>query len=464
MRLMATTPRDSLKLDILLLVSVGFVTPACAQQAQAVVPTLGLTSAFVKQANVTGTPSAGGTTHDWVTVLSPGLRLASHGANFVMDGSVAFDAYHYDRGTLSDQIVPKGSLLAQLLDRDLGMGIEAGWLSRQVPAQFSSTAGAPNGEYTTTEWHAGPFIDKQIGTNTSLQAKLDRKVTHQSNQVAPNTTVTTVSAGLQQNPIPLGYRLSVQDQDTKRAGSDTSLLKEFKSTANGIYALTPELDAGLVIGAESTDVQTEQFRDKIYGWTLHWHPQERTSLVAEVEQRFFGKSWQVDAVHRMTWLNLSAIFSRKPSTSATSQLTNGRELYNLTAQLRQEASGKMTLIGRRDTFTFSGGRIDSTPLTQSQSTQTTASNSRDYFFSSDWVHKLTPTWRLSNELKWTRSHLTPIGQPYVFAREFAWRGELKADLSPMAVATLGLKKRIVHTTNYGDSSESAAFAGLDYAF
>ena len=124
---------------------------------------------YIRQASqCDGDIKCRGTTHDWVTVFSPGLRLASHGANFVIDGSIAFDAYHYDRGTLNDQIVPKGNVLAQLLARDLGVGIEAGWLSRQVPAQFSSAAGAPNGEYTTTEWHAGPFIDKQLGSSTSV--------------------------------------------------------------------------------------------------------------------------------------------------------------------------------------------------------------------------------------------------------------------------------------------------------
>lgn len=466
---MATTPLDRLthsqiyQFVYLTLFGVSVAMPACAQ-SQAVTPTLGLTSSFVKQANVVGTPSVGGSSRDWVTVFSPGLRVASHGANLVVDGSVAFDAYHYERGTLNDQIVPKGSVLAQLLSRESGLGLEAGWLSRQVPAQFSSTSGAPNGEYTTTEWNVGPFIDKQLGANTQLKAKLDRKVTHQSNQVAPNTTVTTASAVVNQNPMPFGYQLAVLDQDTKRAGSDTSLLKEFKSTANGSYALTPEFDFGVIVGAESTDVQAEPFRDTVYGWTLNWHPQSRTSLKAEVEKRFFGQAWQVDATHRMTWLTLGATFSRQPSTSATSQITNGRELYNLTAQLRQESSGKMALIGQRDSMTFTAGRVDSTPLTQQQSTQSTASRTRDYFFSSDWVHKLAPTWRLSNGLKWTRSHLTPAGQPYVFAREFAWRGELKTDLSPSAVATLGLRKRIAHTTNYGDSAESAVFAGLDYAF
>ena len=42
MRPMATTPRDSLKLDILVLLGMGLAMPACAQQTQAVVPTLGL--------------------------------------------------------------------------------------------------------------------------------------------------------------------------------------------------------------------------------------------------------------------------------------------------------------------------------------------------------------------------------------------------------------------------------------
>ncbi len=512
---MAITPRDDSRPVLTRLASSLLAAGLCAvmpvsAETVAVQPTLSITSSSVKQTNVLGTPSWQGSSHELVTVVSPGLLVAAHGANLLVDGAIHLDAYHYGHGTQDDQVVPSGSLLAQLLSRDAGVGLEAGWTSKQVPAQFISSGGSsagPNNEYTTTEWRLAPYLDKQIGSSTHLKAKLDRTLVQSTQQSTaltprPNTTVTTGSGSLAQQAQPLGYELSFQHQNTKLAGQSEPVLKQSTGLAKGIYALFSELELGILVGREATDVLVERYRDRVHGWSFNWRPQERTSLTAQVEHRFFGQAWQVDASHRMTWLALSASFSRHPTTYAasagtlsasslnqtltatipdpvdrakaindfltklgpTSLLSNAREIYNLTAQLRQEASGRVALIGRRDVYTFAAGRVDSTPLTQTQSLLSTASTTRDYFFSGDWVHQLAPTWRVANGLKWTRSHQTPVGQPYAFGREFSWRGALITDMSPTAAATLGLRRRIVHTTNYGDSAESAVFAGLDYKF
>lgn len=512
---MATTPLDHSSLALsrlttsLLAAGLSAAMPVGAETI-AIQPTLSITSAAVKQTNVLGTPSWMGSSHELVTVVSPGLLLAAHGANLLVDGQIQLDAYNYARGTQDNQVVPNGKLLAQLLSRDAGVGLEAGWASKQVPAQFIASGGSaagPNNEYTTTEWRLAPYLDKQLGSSTQLKAKLDRTLvqsTQQSTNLTPrpDTTVTTGSGSLKQQASPVGYELSFQHQDTTLSGQRDPVLKQSTGMVKGIYALFTELELGVLVGRETTDVLIEQYRDKVYGWSFDWRPDERTNLTAQLEHRFFGQAWQVDASHRMTWLAFSASFSRHPTTYGASagtlsagsldqtltptipnpadrakaindfltklgpaaQLSNAREIYNLTAQLRQEASGRVALIGRRDVYTLTAGRVDSTPLTQAQSLLSTASTTRDYFFSGDWLHQLAPTWRVSNGFKWTRSHLTPVGQPYAFGREFSWRGALITDLSPSAAATLGLRRRIAHTTNYGDSAESAVFAGLDYKF
>ena len=512
---MAITPHDGLRPGLsrlaCVLLAVGLCSVAHAiAETIAIQPTLSVTSSAVKQTNIQGTSSWQGSSHELVTVISPGLLVAAHGANLLVDGTIHLDAYQYARGTQDNQVIPNGSLLAQLLSRETGLGLEAGWTSKQTPAQFVSSGGSsagPNNEYTTTEWRLAPYLDKQIGANTQLKGKLERTLvqsTQQSSTLAPrpDTTVTTKSASLAQQATPFGYELSFKHQDTSLADQRDPVLKQSTGLAKGMYALFTELELGVLAGREATDVLVERYRDRVYGWSFNWRPQERTSLSAQIENRFFGKAWQVDASHRMTWLAFSATFNRHPTTYAASasslsagsldqtltatipdpadrakaindfltklgpgaQLSNAREIYNLTAQLRQEASGRVALIGRRDVYTFAAGRVDSTPLTQTQSLLSTASTTRDYFFSGDWVHQLAPTWRASNGLKWTRSHQTPVGQPYAFGREFSWRGALITDLSPTAAATLGLRRRIVHTTNYGDSAESAVFAGLDYKF
>ena len=264
---------------------------------------------------------------------------------------------------------------------------------------------------------------------------------------------------------------------------------------------------GPIVGVESDKVLLDRFNDRVYGWHMLWRPQERTSLSAQTEQRFFGRSWQVDANHRMPWLALNASFSRIASTYASSigtvaqggsltglfdamlttqipdaadrakavddlitqkklasQLNSTRDVYNLSAQLRQNASGRMLIMGRRNTFAVGAGRVDVDPLTSYLSTLSAASWTREYFFSTELNHQLSPTSRLIAGLRWNRLHNHTVGQPYLFTRSFSWSTAYSTDLSKHASATIGLRKQIAHSTQTGNSDEAAGFAGLGYRF
>ena len=304
---MAITPHDGLRPGLsrlaCVLLAVGLCSVAHAiAETIAIQPTLSVTSSAVKQTNIQGTSSWQGSSHELVTVISPGLLVAAHGANLLVDGTIHLDAYQYARGTQDNQVIPNGSLLAQLLSRETGLGLEAGWTSKQTPAQFVSSGGSsagPNNEYTTTEWRLAPYLDKQIGANTQLKGKLERTLvqsTQQSSTLAPrpDTTVTTKSASLAQQATPFGYELSFKHQDTSLADQRDPVLKQSTGLAKGMYALFTELELGVLAGREATDVLVERYRDRVYGWSFNWRPQERTSLSAQIENRFFGKAWQVD--------------------------------------------------------------------------------------------------------------------------------------------------------------------------
>lgn len=513
---MATTPHkaswhNSLQTRTRWVYLVGLCWAApCHAQVTSIQPSVAVTTTAQRQENLAGTPSSGGQSTELVTTISPALAIQSKGAQLTVNGLIALDVHHYARKTQSNQTTPRGGVDAVWFENDWGLGLEAGWTSRQVPAQFignTSATSNPANEYTTSEWKLAPFLNKALSPTTDLQAKLGKTLVHSSQPSTtlaerPDTTVTTGSLLLTERPTPLGYELSIKQEDTRLSGQNEPVLDQRTGWIKATYAPAAEVELGALIGRESTSVLLESYDDRIVGWSIQIRPQERSSLRAQIENRFFGKAWDIQASHRTTWMTASANFKRYPSTFAASGGTasedglrrrvgetntdqaskdqilqafldklgsnalanNAKELYTITAQLRQEASGRLTLLGRRNTISVAAGRTDSQPLTGAQLVLNAASTTRDYFFVTDWLHQMAPTLRFSGQLRWTRSHQTPTNQAYVFGREFSWQTALVKQLSPNASGTCGLRRKIVHSTNFGDGADSAAFAGLDYQF
>ncbi|MGE5450920.1 MAG: TIGR03016 family PEP-CTERM system-associated outer membrane protein [Acidobacteriota bacterium] len=521
---MAITPRDRSSpllnhLSCSVLAAGTFATGTVSAETLLIQPTLSVVSSAEKQVNVLGTPSEDGKPRrEVITVVSPGVQILAQGAHSLIDGLIHLDVYNYGPGQQENQVVPNGHLAAQLVSIETGTGLAAAWKAEQVPRQFisNSQSGNPNNEYTKTTWYLAPYLVKPLNASTTLRARLDHALIQSTQTTSrpdgvsrPDSTATTANIALAQRATPLGYELKAIRQQSEQPDQVHSSKRQSTALAKGLYALSSELNVGLLIGRESGNITTKEndYNGKVYGWSLDWRPQDRTSLFSQVEHRFFGQAWQVDANHRMNWMALSASFSRYATTYAASvssvtanaldqrfatfntdptdrakvladfvtggasQLSNANDIFNQNVQIRQEASGRLTIVGRRDTIGFAAGRVDSSTVLDEQ---TAVPATRDYFFVGDWTHRLAPTWRVSNALRWSRQHLTPtsldVGLTRSFGRDFSWRGALLTDLSPSAIATFGLKRRVAHTTTYGsgastvDRSESAVFAGLDYKF
>ncbi|HET8870042.1 MAG TPA: TIGR03016 family PEP-CTERM system-associated outer membrane protein [Aquabacterium sp.] len=477
-------------------------------------PSVDVLESYVHQTNVPSTTSFGGQTREWVTQVTPGLKVNARGNNSLVQGEVKADAYYYSKGTRPDQVIPTGQLLGRTESRDTGVGIEGAWTARQEPDLFASNSdsGLIQRGYATTEWRVSPFFERKLSAETTAKARVDQTWVH-SNRIGsttpdrPDTQVTAGQASLARRPVPFGYELGVNHQTTHVTGQSDPVLTQSIGRAKGLYALTPDLEVGALIGHESDKVLLDSYNDRVHGWLVRWTPEERTLLDAQVEHRFFGQAWQVNASHRMPWLALSGTFNRTATTYGSSLGTvaqgstvrdlfdamlttyipdpaerakavddiittkklstsiNGiRDIYNLNAQLRKEASGRMVIMGRRNTLSLSAGRVDAEPLTASVALLTSATTSRQYFFYSELNHQLTPTSRLIANLRWNRLHNSPVGQPYEFARSFSWSTAYSTDLAPRTSATVGLRRQISHSTKTGESDESAAFAGLGYRF
>ena len=478
---------------------------AYAQTAQAqttaVQPSVAVTATAQRQENIPGTPSNGDRSSELVTLVSPALTLESKGAQLSVNGLVALDVLYYGRQTQANQTTPRGNVDAVWFERDWGLGLEAGWSARHVPAQFianSSATSNPANEYTTSEWKLAPYLHKALSPTTELTAKVGKTLIQSSQPSAthperPDTTVNTATIVLNERPTPLGYELSLKREQTLLSGQSEPVLYQRTEWFKATYAPAAEIELGALVGREETDVAGKPYDYSIVGWSVEIRPQARSSLRAQVESRFFGKAWDIQANHRTTWFTANADFKRYPSGGSTSEdglrqrvgetandqailqsflnklgnnalSGNAKELYSITAQLRQEASGRMTFLGRRNSVSIAAGRTDSRPLTAEQLLLNSASTTRDYFFVTDWLHQMAPTLRLSGQLRWTRSHLTPTNPPPVSGREFSWQTALIKQLSPSASGTLGLRRKTVHSTNFGDGADSAAFAGLDYKF
>lgn len=473
-------------------------------------PYLNVVESFVRQTNMPDTLSAREAdrqTHEWVTQLSPGFKVHSKGTNQEIEGGARLDIIRYGKDSRPNQTIPIGALQSTTEWPDSGLGLKAGWAA-QREASSTASGGDPNDGYSTMTWRVAPFFEKELSADTTLNAQVVKSLTDyrglsETTPQRDDKQETTATASWTTHPSPLGYQISFthnrQSPWGRRNTSSTYLFSESITRLRGTWAPVPEWQIGPIVGSESTRLETSANdgvdrnvqRKYVYddsgnftGWHARWSPEERAQLSLESENRKLGHSWQANALYRLAWTDMSARWCRIVTAYGSSACALGansnldlRSLNEmgtiattLGAHTREDASGMLTLKGRRDTLTLEAGRADITPL-QGQNTTALSERSRKYYFTSDFSHRLTRTTRFTARLNWTRAHstlmsgLNPSGT-YTFSRSFSWNTAISTDLSRQAAATLGLRRLIVHSTDplKGDSGELAAFAGLGYRF
>ena len=436
--------------------------------------------------------------------ISPGFDVSSKGFNTQIDGHWQFDMVDYTRNrvTEKDSILPSGLLKLRAFGHQNEPGIDASIEAKQVKSTLPVGAAASDtaNTYTDTTYRLSPFIEHELDSETRITARLDRSLT-QSNAIdaaqkpRPDIQKSDDMLKLSRQPTSLGYALQwhhhQEKSKDKKSVKTAPILNERLAQATALYTLTPELGMGLSFGKGNVRIGNESESQKLLGMQMNWRPTERTVLNTEIQKRYFGKAWTLNASHTMRGVVFSLNSDRGVSTNGklVDQGFDKATFYDVGAQIRQSTSGKMTLIGRRDTTTIEAGLVRTSPLTDingksiSSSPTTgglttasppTASSTKTYFFDAQLAHKLTPHSTVTMGLRWDQGATTvetttsvPVSSATrntVFSKGFTWRAGINNRLTPDTTATFGLKRQITRSPSITTSDDAEMFVGLGHRF
>jgi uncharacterized protein (PEP-CTERM system associated) len=351
---------------------------------------------------------AGGS--DFVTEVSPGIRLTGSGLRFKANLDYRASAIIYLRSTAEDRLANTMNASGTLEAVEKFFFVDASGL---VSQNFISPLGIQPAELTafsanrveTRSFSVSPYVRGQFRQAFSYELRNRNSWTTADNDALANAQ-TTQWNGRVFSPIRLfGWAL---EYDQSRIVYDNFTRPEQNSRlyrGRLYWQPGPELQLSASAGREENDysLQERRYYD-IYGAGLSWKPSARTSADLEWEQRFFGPSRRVRLFHRTrltawtldysrnasnfpqellrlppgnTAALLDAIFAaRIPDplqrqaavaqflrTSGTPAfLANSLAFYTQQIFLRDGLDASVAIIGARNTVTFTAFRTESTRL------------------------------------------------------------------------------------------------------
>ncbi|RZI86282.1 MAG: TIGR03016 family PEP-CTERM system-associated outer membrane protein [Rubrivivax sp.] len=527
---MATMRREPCAIVVAVL---GGLLPGAHAQKLEIKPALNVLATATTNASDTGsTPSK-----DLVISTSPELSVSYTGARARIEGQIKVDHVHFTRNKNDDhpdRTLPSGGLLVHTDLVEQWGGLDASVQTRQTPATLLTRQSATPGvtdSYTTTLARIAPFIEHAFSANTRLAARFERSVI-QSDEATPGLAQRPDShlsrhvARLERQPVPLGASLEWSYQDTQDGGLAESTLKDNAVRGSVSYAVNEQVHAGLILGRETVRVPQAQQSDTIRGANLVWRPNERATLDATVERRFFGTGWKVDWNHRMKSLVWGIASERDASTyasslsspfgfglgapsgtgsvnpigsstgsssgtsagSGTGTATGGtglggfpsagapgattspvaaQSVYSLSASLRQALQGRLVIMGLRNTLTFAGGvnKTGPLPLRNVLNPGANTDQTQERYLDTEFNRRLSPNTTLSAGVRWGLTNVvSPTSTNNGRSRNVMWRSAINTRLSPMATATVGLRHQTTQGNQTNASDESALYVGLGYRY
>ncbi|MES2088794.1 MAG: TIGR03016 family PEP-CTERM system-associated outer membrane protein [Pseudomonadota bacterium] len=434
---------------------------------------------------------------DLIITTSPELDVSVRGVRSSLNAHLRVDNIQYVRSSQPDQNLPNGDIKLHSALLDQWGGVDAAILARQTKASLFSVPTGTSDSYTTTQARLSPYLDHAFNANTVLQARLTRSETH-STETLPSTTTQSGtqrrptryqderSLRLERRPSPLGASLEWNYNNTRDADRPDSLFTQSIARSALMYAVNDQVQAGVLLGRESIEVpQQPQHSDTVRGVRLGLRPNERATLDADVEHRFFGTAWKLDLQHRMPFMAWQLQSKREPSINAPlltqdlclpdepqiqcalkQQQRAASGVYPLSAKLLRSTFLRWVLMGKRNTVTLSAGMIqteqlplkgEDIPLDPSELYKFT----RERYADAQLTRRLTPQTSLTTGVRWSLNSATLVKDGSELAtRDVTIRGAINTKLSPQTTATVGMR----HRSQFNASDESAMFVGLGYRY
>lgn len=340
---------------IAVVVAAMLAAPAAAlSQSLVVTPSVSLTETATDNRELVGV----GKQSDLITQISPGLTVTAKGGalqgflSYSLNGLVY--AQESAKNSAYHQLSSTGKL--SLLEGRGGIEASASAGRQVISAYGTQSAGATSASANQAQvfsYSLAPYLAGKTLGDLSYRARLSLS---QSISDAPtgngDAKSLNGSVGLSSRIGPLGWGLDI----SRTVSESQERPRTHNGRLTGSLNYSPDIEVQLAFraGTEADDLRSGRSeRTTTWGAGLAWTPGPRTTLNADMDRRFFGRSHAFSLTHRMARTTFNLSDSRSLDTSGQSSrgaLSNydffAQQLASITDAALRDAVVRQVLAAR----------------------------------------------------------------------------------------------------------------------
>lgn len=302
------------------LLAAAALAAASLAAAQSTRPALSVEGQVVATDN--GALSAeGAERRELITSLRPQLVWVRRGAGLQLDLQAAATLIGYANDTQDGGVLPdvRAAMKAVLVERLLFVDALAQVQQSEVDP-FGTRTDPRSGANRQTQgtYRISPAIERDFGTNLSFLARHEATLTTNSAGVDRRLVTQRSLLKLEREPVPLGAAVELTRLDNELRGAAQSDYTLDTARFRASVALGGQWVLGLVAGTDRSRFVLAEQTDSLYGIAAQWEPSPRTTLSANLEDRFFGRAGALELRHRMPFMSIALAMSRQPATASSS--------------------------------------------------------------------------------------------------------------------------------------------------
>jgi uncharacterized protein (PEP-CTERM system associated) len=287
-----------------------WMSPAAAQSWQ-LTPSVSLLSTLTSNVNLLPSDER---RSDWVNQITPGLAFSGKSAHASLTGSVALPVLVYARTSENNYVAPQVNLngtleaIEKLLYVDTSVNVSQQY-ANPFGARPTDLSSATQNRYTSQVYTVSPYIKAEPREGLHYEVRQTSTWSNATGVAGSNAAgiagnrsfMSEETASLSQDPRPGGWRVTFDRSDLRYTGDGVQpgFDRESQQMAQAALAWKPDptLELSVLGGYEDNDFFATREHGGIYGGSVEWHPDSRTSLDAHASHRFFGASYDISLDH-----------------------------------------------------------------------------------------------------------------------------------------------------------------------
>ncbi|MGL4573195.1 MAG: TIGR03016 family PEP-CTERM system-associated outer membrane protein [Burkholderiaceae bacterium] len=245
-------------------------------------------------------------------VVTPALAFRRDSPNLRLNGSIGLSAYTYANNTQEDTVLPRLDVAAfGTIVRDL-LTVDASVRTRDfllTPLSAENAGGIAPSRYNAIQSRVAPMLIREFGPNIRFEAASDNAWTTYAGESAGRLADAYTGAhqvSLRQRAQPFGWSIEATRSEAKYDSINFENFTTDKARAGIEYLFSNEFSVGLGGGHERNRFPEFSVDGSTSYVNLRWRPVPATSLFAEVQKRFFGNEWTLEAQYRTPIFALNA--------------------------------------------------------------------------------------------------------------------------------------------------------------